>query len=253
MKYENILVDVFSKLIGFVLDASDEIRNVSRNIVVINDKIASNPRLKSYIIGHKGILVTHAKKTFITTYTYSVPARTFLASYIVEKGAMIELDDDLYAYVGGIYISGTNSTILALKKGFLEETEEIKTIKEIIGEIEEPILNYTVVEEASIGEKDRIYLDERMIREEINRKFGKITKLNTEIIVNIGAIYRGEYEKLSIYLAENNPLSTIMPPRGVFIGGKYMVQLYTSTVEAAPKLAETLVKQIVKYAEYIYG
>ena len=44
-----------------------------------------------------------------------------------------------------------------------------------------------------------------------------------------------------------------MPPRGVFIGGKYMVQLYTSTVEAAPKLAETLVKQIVKYAEYIYG
>ena len=247
MKYENILVDVFSKLIGFVLDASYEIRNVSRNIVVINDKIASNPRLKSYLIEHKETLVTHAKTTFITTYTYSV------ASYIVEKGAMIELDDDLYAYVGEAYISGTNSTILALKKGFLEETEEIKTIKEIIGEIEEPILNYTVVEEASIGKKDRIYLDKRMIREEINRKFGKITKLNTEIIVNIGAIYRGEYEKLSIYLAENNPPTIITSLREVFIGGKHMVQLYTSTVKAIPRLAETLVKQIVRYGEYLGG
>ena len=242
MKYENILVDVFSKLIGFVIDASDEIRNVLRNIVVINYEIASNPRLKEYLIEHNGILVTHAKTTFITTYTYSVAARTFLASYIVEKGAEIKLDDDLYAYAYGVYISGANSTILALKKGFLEETEEIKTIKEIVGEIEAPILNYTVVEEASIGKKDRIYLDETMIKEEINRKFGKITKLNTEIVINIGAIYRGEYE-----------ISTIMPPRGVFIGGKHMVQLYTSTVEAIPRLAETLVKQIVRYGEYIGG
>lgn len=263
-EYAETITKSLNKLLYFLAESSDEIKEVVEKVEeriweeLFKEKIIRKIENLSSIKQHLKV-----KRSFATSFIeYGMrqgkaiiippPDEITIKASAVEK----KIEPTLFSYEGEMLllakdedIGYLNTLIAAAKKGFIMIS---KDLREALSDVwNAPIINYTVVEEVSMADKNPIEIPAYKILpiEQISKK------PRHDFLVEIKTVYRRlgkqgiqvEVLKDGMVIKDLYPTKYRSDEKGAI--HEYF-KTYTSTVNLIPKLLNIVVKQIVKYAEF---
>ena len=239
-------IDSISRLAKYVSLISDDLKQISDRILSEEKELSRRLEVLSY-----EPFEIRATETFVSTHIF-YGFGILVSGNVIEKDSIVRLEKsgisttELTFNLGNLVVA-----LAAIKKGYFEVKGILRGLRETLLEENIPILDYVIVEKIEVGKPVKEKVDADWFMSKMKESLQGIK--SEFLMAGTGVLYGNSiYERIwgTIY---GNSIFVGIEASMIGEGGKAYYDICSPTIDLAPKLAETVAKQIVKYSEYVYG